>query len=435
MRNRRTRLFVAAWLVAGLPGLAAANPWTATDQDDLDRPLSIASVTAGHITDEALQVDPTVTVTFDQPLLPEEMGPNDFVVVVVESDGEAPNDEWIYLIAVDGQLQRVSYNPHSDQFHEISDSMWSRPTPESVEIQVSKHYPGDSHAFAAASYTESAPGCAEGCWDWAPNHGALIHDWTAPWVRGVREPSQWTYQRTLMFYWEASDAGLSGFKRSTLMRSEPGSGKWRPVSTQDEPGRYKILVRPLNQGSNVMLRPVAQDRAGNKTLGPTRRTRVPWDQGNTNGPRRFAGKWQEEMSHGFGGTVHVSKEPAASLTFPGTGNLYCFHGWWGPDPVRATFEVGGQTIEIDTVSSPPTYNDGYPKCIDLGTVEERTATLTVHEGPLTVDWYWAGIYASEFEPVTEEREATHPHPAPGIDWPKARIKAGSELARAALSQY
>ncbi|MDQ4124999.1 MAG: hypothetical protein M3134_05295, partial [Actinomycetota bacterium] len=60
MRNRRTRLFVAAWLVAGLPGLAAANPWTATDQDDLDRPLSIASVTAGHITDEALQVDPTV---------------------------------------------------------------------------------------------------------------------------------------------------------------------------------------------------------------------------------------------------------------------------------------------------------------------------------------------------------------------------------------
>jgi hypothetical protein len=236
-----------------------------------------------------------------------------------------------------------------------------------------------------------------------------------------------------MFYWEASDVGLSGFKRSTLMMSEPGSGTWRAVSTQEEPGRYKILVRPLNQGSNVMLRPVAQDGAGNKTIGPVRRTRVPWDQGNPNGPGTFTGKWREEMTHGFGGTAHVSSAPMDSLRFPGTGNLYCFHGWWGPDPVRATFEAGGETIEIDTFSSSPTYSDGYPKCIDLGTVEERTATLTVHEGRVSVDWYWSGVYASDFEPVTEEHEATHPHAAPNVVWQKALIRAGGQSARAAVS--
>lgn len=435
MNARTASLLVASALVTGLPGLAAANTWTWRDGDDHTRPLSIASVTAGHFTDEALQVRPTVTITFDQTFRPEEMGPKDFLIVPIDSDAEAPNEEWAYFFAVDGQLQRASYNPHSEETYSIHESTFSQPTPESLEIEVTGYAPGEGHIFAAGSYTESAPGCEEGCWDWAPDRGGLIHDWRVPWVHGVREPSQWTYQRTLTFYWEASDVGLSGFERSTLMRTTPGSGKWRPVSIQDEPGRYKILVRPLNQGSNVMLRPVARDGAGNKTFGPIRRTRVPWDQGNPNGPGTFEGKWQEKMSHGFGGTVHVSKAAGDSLRFSGNGNLYCFHGWWGPDPVRATFEVGGETIEIDTVSSSPTYNDGYPKCIDLETAAERTATLTVHEGPLSVDWYWTGIYDSEFEPVTEEVEATRPHLAPGISWEKARMKAGSESARAAVSQY
>lgn len=430
MRNRRTRLFVASSLVLGLlPGLAAANSTTWRDRDDQDRALSIASLTAGHIEDQ-----PTVTVQFDRALRPEAMGEKDFIVLMIDSDGEHPNEEWAYFVAVDGQLQRFSYNPHSEETHEIDESTFSRPTPESLEIRVTPFAPGEGHIFAAGSYTESAPGCAKGCWDRAPNRGGLIHDWTVPWVHAVREPSTWTFQRTLMFYWEASDVGLSGFRRSTLMMSEPGSGKWHAVATRDEPGRYKVFVRPLNQGSNVMLRPVAQDGAGNKTIGPIRRTRVPWDQGNPNGPGAFTGMWQEEMTHAFGGTVHVSNAAMDSLTFPGAGNLYCFQGWWGPDPVRATFEVGGETIEIDTVSSPPTYSDGYPKCIDVETVEERTATLTVHAGRVSVDWYWAGIYPSETDTTTEQRAAAHLLGTPEMVVPRAEMKARSETVRAAISR-
>ena len=397
MLDTRARLLAATSLVfALLPGLAFADSWTWRDRDDLDRPLSIRSVTAGHLDDK-----PMVTVTFDQPLRPEEMGEKDFVVLTVDSDGKAPNEEWAYFFAYEGQLHRVSYNPHSDEAHEIDESTFSRPTPESLEIQVTPFAPGEGHIFAAGSYTESAPGCAKGCWDWTPNRGALIHDWTPPWVHGVTEPATWTFQRTLKFYWEASDVGLSGFRRSTLLMSRPGSGRWEAVAKRAKPGRYVVFIRDLNQGSNVMLRPVAVDGAKNKTFGPIRRTRVPYDQNNERGGATFSGTWVEEGAPAFGGTVHTSTAPMDSLTFSGNGNLYCFYGTWGPG-VRATFEAGGETVEIDTLAGDD-YPGGYPTCIDTETVEDRAATLTVHAGRVSVDWYWAGIYPAE--PATAEEES------------------------------
>lgn len=432
--KRSRRALIASSLVLGLlPGLAAANSWTWRDRDDQDRPLSIASVTAGHVEDPPDGHMPTVTVTFDQPLRPEEMGPKDFVIVLIDSDGKEPNEEWIYLIAVDGRLERVSYNPHSDEASSIYEGTFRFPTPESVEIDVTRFAPGEGHIFAAGSYTESAPGCAQGCWDWAPNRGGLIHDWTPPWVRGMTEPSPWTFQRTLKINWEVSDVGLSGFRKSSLMMSEPGSGKWHAVATRKKPGRYKVFVRDLNQGSNVLLRPVAQDGANNKTIGPIRRTRVPWDQANPNGPGTLAGMWREEMRHAFGGTVHTSTAPGDSMTFAATGNLYCVYAVWGPDPAQVTFEVGGETIEYGTPGGTG-YTGGYPICIDAETVDERTATLTVHAGLVSVDWYWAGIYPSEIEATPEEAPSGDQEPAPEMPLPKGEMKTGSEAVRTALSR-
>lgn len=424
MPNLRARLLGAATvLFVLLPGLALADDWTWRDRDDLDRRLSIHSVTAGH--DEE---GPTVTVTFDRALRAEDMGEKDFVIVAIESDGEEPNEEWIYLVSIDGQLQRFSYNPHSEETYQIADYTWSQPIPESVTFKVTAFSPGHSHAFFAGSYTETAPGCAEGCWDKAPNRGGLIHDWTPPWVHAVREPSTWTYQRTLKFYWEASDYGLSGFRSSTLLMSTPGSKKWEPIARRNKPGRYVVFVRPLTQGSNVMLRPVAVDGAKNKTLGPIRRTRVPYDQTNPKGGRTFTGKWAEEATTSFGGTVHTSTAPMDTFSYKARGTLYCFHGWWR-EGVRATFEVGGETVEIDTLAGGSA--SGFPTCIETETAERRTATLTVHEGRVSVDWYWAGIYPPATDTAEDEPAAREGHLVPTSTAPSARamVNARRSLSR------
>lgn len=433
MRQVATRLLLSSALVSVLmQGLAAADSWTWRDRDDQSRPLSIHSVTAAH-DDEG----PTVTVAFDQPMRPEEMGEKDFIIVAVDSDGEEPNEEWIYLVSVEGQLQRFSYNPRTEEAYPIADWTFSRPTPESVTVKVTAHAPGYSHAFFAGSYTESAPGCAGGCWDSVPYRGGLIHDWTPPQVKGVREPSTWTFESTLKFYWEALDYGLSGFRRSTLLMTEPGSGKWRVVATRTEPGRYQLRIRGLEQGGNVGLRPVAQDGAGNKALGPIRRTRLPYDQANPDAPGRFTGLWAEEETNAFGGSVHTSTAPMDSLVFPGRGNLYCFHGRWGPDPVRATFEAGGETVEIDTLAGGG-YSDGFPTCIETATVEPRSATLVVHAGRVSVDWYWAGVYPPETD-VAERRVVDHSAsgdlpPARSLVVPARDLEAGARAVRGLLNR-
>ncbi|MDQ4025120.1 MAG: hypothetical protein M3217_06485 [Actinomycetota bacterium] len=213
--------------------------------------------------------------------------------------------------------------------------------------------------------------------------------------------------------------------------SEPGSAKWETVQVRTDPGRYRLRI-PVQQGANVMLRPVAQDGAKNKTMGPIRRTRVPYDQSNADGPGTFTGAWsEEEQPYAWGGTLHTSTAPMDSFSYSAKASVYCFHGMWGPDPVRATFEVGGETIEIDTVTAGG-QSDGYPKCITLETVEERVATLTVQAGRLSVDWYWAGVGEGNGYDQPSSEVGAHPvrSPSAGTMAPPRELRA----ARAALSR-
>ncbi|MFN2588187.1 MAG: hypothetical protein ABR613_08720 [Actinomycetota bacterium] len=401
MRKVAAGLLAASLLGFGLvQAPATADSWTWRDRGGPARTLSIRSVSAGHY-----GYGPTVTITFDRPLRASQMGPKDFVILDVDSDGRGKSEEWTYLVSVRGRFRRFAYNPHSDSVSEIHRSSFSFPTPRSVRLEVTNYSPGHSQAFAVGSFTKTAPGCGGGCWDVVPNRGRLIHDWTPPQIKAVTEPSPWTFEPYVRFTWEALDYGLSGFKRSALLTSEPGSGRWKVVQVRTSPGRYRLRI-PVEQGAHVMLRPVAQDGARNKTLGPVRRTRVPYDQGNRDAPGTFTGAWTEEETDAYGGTIHRSTAPMDSFSFLATASVYCFHGWWGPDPVRATFEAGGETIEIDTF---PTggQSDGYPKCITLPAVEERVATLTVQAGRLSLDWYWAGVGEGNGYPSSRE-VAAHP---------------------------
>ena len=407
---------IAGLVLSSLLGLglvtapATADSWTWRDRGGTVRPLSIESIGAGHNAN-----GPTVKITFDRPLRPSQMGPKDFIIVDIDSDGRGKSEEWLYLVSIRGRLTRFGYNPHSDTVAETHGSTWRRTRPRSVELSITPYAPGESHMIAVGSYTETAPGCGGGCWDVVPNRGRLIHDWTPPQIKAVTEPALWQFGPDLQFTWTALDTGLSGFLRSTLLRTTPGSGKWGVVQVRTSPGRYRLRI-PLEQGDNVMLRPVVLDGARNKTLGPVRRVRVPYDQGNPNAPGTFTGMWtEEETEASYGGTIHTSTAPMDSMGFSGKGNLYCFLARWGPEPVRATFEAGGEVVEVDTFPAGG-YSDGFPLCIPTETVEDRVATLTVHLGAVSIDGYWAGVAP---EPATATR--------PRAD--RTSQTAGSHLAR------
>ncbi|HEV2754546.1 MAG TPA: hypothetical protein VG318_02060 [Actinomycetota bacterium] len=427
MRKLIAGVLAPACLALGLVAApATADSWKWRDRGGPEGFLSIESVGVGHRGN-----GPTATITFDRPLRPAQMGPKDFVILDVDSDGRGKSDEWIYLVSIRGRLRRFSYNPHSETVHAVAGYTFSRPTPRSVQLSLSSYVSEYSFAFAAGAYTETSPGCGGGCWDTVPNRGRLIHDWTPPQIKAVTEPHPWTLNTYVRFTWEALDYGLAGLKRSTLLMSEPGSGKWKVVQVRTEPGRYRLRI-PVEQGANVMLRPTAIDGTMNKTLGPVRRTRVPYDQSNADGPGTFTGMWtEEEQPYAWGGTLHRSTAPMDTFAYSATANVYCFHGQWGPDAVRATFAVGGETMEFDTLGAGG-YSDGYPKCITLDTVEERVATLTVQAGRMGVDWYWAGVGEGNGYDQPSREVAAHPveSPAAGAMAPLRTLRA----ARAVLSR-
>lgn len=403
MRKLVAGVALSSSLALGLVAApATADSWTWRDRGGSPRNLSIKSVSAGHT-----RSGPTVTITFDRPLRASQMGRKDFVVVDVDSDGRGKSEEWAYLVSVGGRLRRFAYNPHSEGMSEIDRSTFSFPTPRSVRLKITNYAPSYSQIFAVGAYTETAPGCGGGCWDTVPNRGRLIHDWTPPLITAVADLPTWTLGTDVRFTWQAVDYGLSGFRHSTLLMSEPGSGKWKTVQVRTAPGRYRLRI-PVKQGAHLMLRPVAQDGAKNKTRGPVRRTRVPYDQSNPDGSATFTGAWAEEQqTSAWGGTVHTSTMPMDAFAFSAKAKASCFYGRWGPDPVRATFEVGGETMEFDTLAGGG-FSDGRPKCITLATVEERVATLTVHAGRLSVDWYWAGVAEGDGSGAGSRQVAAHP---------------------------
>lgn len=379
MRKLPAGVLLASLLVLGLvQAPATADSWRFPDKGSGGGPLSIAAIHGGHA-----RSGPTVTVVMDKPLNPGAMDVRDFVVVDVEADGKGRSEAWVYFFGVRGKLRSYLYYPKADYGYEDG-IRFSRPDARTIKFTIPGSWVEDGVYFAAGAYSKT--GCAKPCWDAAPNGGYVIHDWTPP-KNVVFSAPEWTFGGPAEVVWRSTDTGFSRIRGTTLMAGVAGSGKWRRITTRRKPAKQTAKV-PLKPGSHTMFQIVSEDGARNRSLSRVLTTRVPFDQ-TRDGGTAYAGAWVEsEVEGSFGGTVHTSTTPLDSFTFAGKGNSYCLVYDWETDAGSATFDVGGVTKQM--THDPNTPLPAMPDCFDFADVADRTATLTVTAGRLSLDGFWSG---------------------------------------------
>lgn len=426
MRRVATALLISWTLAAGVVP-AGADVWTWPDKGGGGGPLGITSVRTEHGS-----FGPLLVVKFDGRLNPRGMGRKDFVVVDVEMDGRGKSEEWIYFVAVRGQLRTFTYYPKSKST--VVDNIGFSFGPRSIMLPTMDSWEHDQyggHAFAVGSYSESAPGCARGCWDVTPNRGYLVHDYTAPEITSFSAPQAYWYEPEVPVGWRVKDRGLSRIREIFLRTSEAGTGKWRRVTTRRAVGRHEVSL-PAVEGSHMMFQVVAEDRARNVTASGFRLTRIPFDQATEAGPGAFQGLWVEEPDDTVhGGTVHTSTLPMDSFSFADDANEFCVIARWAGDPGTATLEAGEASTEIGSGVALEPY------CVQTDRIEEQTATLTVQTGRLSVDAYWSGAngaWARNGTLLPREAAASHEHSVPVVQGRRAVLREMKRVSRSTRPQ-
>lgn len=425
MRRVVALLVVTVALAAGVVP-AGADVWTWGDKGGGGGPLAITSVRATHGS-----LVPLLVVRFDGRLKPRAMGRRDFVVDV-EMDGRGKSEKWIYFVAVRGQLRTFTYYPKSKST--VVDNIGFSSGPRYIMLPTMdswEHAQYGGHAFAVGSYSESAPGCAKGCWDVAPNRGYLVHDYTAPEITAFSAPQAYWYEPEVPVGWRVKDRGLSGIREIFLRTSEAGTGEWRRVTTRREAGRHEASL-PAVEGSHMMFQVVAQDRARNVAASDFRLTRIPFDQVSETGPGAFEGLWIEEPDDtAHGGTVHTSTLPMDSFSFSDDANEFCVIARWAGDAGSATLAAGEDSADI----GPGAMLEPY--CVETDTIEQQTATLTVQTGRLSVDAYWSGAdgaWARNGALRPRQLAATHDHSVPVVEGRDALLREMRRVSRSTRPQ-
>lgn len=390
--TKLTTVAIASLLLAGVlaQAPATADSWTFRDRRGGRGPLAIESVKAGHWASGM----PYITVTLDRPLKPSRMGPKDFVVVDYEGNGEPTSEGWIYVVAQNGRLTSFEHNPSTGETY--GSIGFDRPNPRSLRV-VPWNYNQGGIGVAAASYSKSsAAGCGRGCWDFAPNRGYLVHDWTAPVFERFETPDpidDFWYEPDIPVTWRATDTGFSGLRRTSVLWREPRGEEWRKLVTRSGDGLQEARVKAV-EGAHMLIQGVAEDGAGNASASYSSLLRIPWDDANTSGPGVFTGAWTpEDDPDAMHGSVSVGTGPAAALTFSGAGDLYCVAmSWLEATPAVVRLQVGDESQDLRRDATAPAART--TPCVGAAETGEHTATLVVLAGRAGVDGYWAGEQGS-----------------------------------------
>lgn len=379
-------LLMSSLLALGVVPAAVADSYTWRDPGGRG-PLAISGVKVRHWPDSEA---PRLTITFNQPLKASRMGPKDFIVLDYEGNGKRPSDGWIYVVSRRGRLFSFEYNPTTGETY--GSIGFHRPTPRSLDL-VPWNYNVGGYAVSAVSYSENAAaGCAGGCWDFAPDRGYLVHDWTAPEFQRFEAPSpidQFWHEPTIPVTWRATDMGLSGLARTSVVWREPEEAKWRRLVTRTGGGRHEERVKAI-QGAHMLIQGEAEDGAGNIATSYPTLLRVPWDDANESGPGMFTGAWaRQEDPDASRESFNLGTGPA-TLTFADTGSVYCVVvRSLDLEPARARLQVDGGSAQ-DVMHDAGDPGGRFPVCVGTEEPGEHTATFVVLAGRLGVDGYWAG---------------------------------------------
>lgn len=423
MRRLTAALILSCSIALGLVPAAVADSFTWRDPGGRG-PLAISSVKIGHWPDSGM---PRVTITFERPLKASLMGPRDFIVLDYEGTGKAPSEGWIYVVNRRGRLFSFEHNPSTGETY--GSIGFSRPNPRSLDL-VPWNYNAGGYAVAAASYSENAAtGCGAGCWDFAPNRGYLVHDFTPPEFKRFDVPDpidDFWYEPTIPVSWRAVDRGLSGLARTSVAWRDPHEGRWKTLVTRKGGGLQEAKVGAV-EGAHMLIQGFAADGAGNTATYYPALLRVPWDDANASGPGTFTGAWtRQDDPDSFRESFNVGTGPA-TLTFTETGNHYCVvMRWLELEPARVRLQVqGGSTQDATHDAAAP--GGRYPLCVGTETAGEHMVTLLVLAGRVGVDGYWGGDTGPPSAPPDPPEEAGRVGHVPGARPSVQDLRQGAAL--------
>lgn len=373
------------------PAGADDGPWP--DRGDGRGALAIERIEIGHI--KSWERASYVTVVFERPVYPAELGRRDFFVLDLSGSDDGKSDVWFYFWGGDRTWYPHSYDPRTKSVG--YGGFWiRRQSPRSFRIvlpYVHTYFRRDhgGYRFRLASFSRTGAGCASGCWDSVPNRSWLIHDWTRPWVH------RWTVpefsltpgdEPQVPVAFRVTDSGFSGLAGWRVSKRLAGAEAWETVHE----GRSTLPVQrlvPAQQGEKVQLRLEAADRVGNSVRSRIARTVVPYDDANEERGATFLGLWEEQEREGaYLGDLHVSSSPLDSFRYTAEARTYCVSYLVMEDGGYASFEV--ENAHYSGLDMSHTYSGGThgTECARFDTKEQRTVIVEVEEGTINVDGYW-----------------------------------------------
>lgn len=374
------------------PAGADSGPWP--DAGDGRGPLAIRRIEIGHI--RSWERASTVTVVFERPVYPAELGRRDFFVLDLSGgNDDAKSDVWFYFWGGDTRWYPHSYNPRTKRVG--YGGFWiRRQSPRSFRIvlpYVDSYFERDSggYRFRLASYSRTGPGCSSGCWDAVPNRSWLIHDWTRPWVERWSAPEfslAGDGEPVVPVSLRVTDRGFSGLAGWKVSKRITGTDAWTVVheGTSTRPVQRDV---PAEQGQALQLRLEARDGAGNAIRPRVRRTIVPYDDANADAGATYFGLWEEEAHDGaYLGDLHLSSSPLDSFRYTAEADTYCVSYLVMEDGGRASFEVEGEYYSGFDMSYARFGAPHGTECARFGTKETRTVIVEVEEGTINVDGFW-----------------------------------------------
>jgi hypothetical protein len=328
-------LGIAVVLSACATNPAAADVRVFRDHADTPGPLDIRSARHGHAGANTVTATITMWGGFRSRTL---RGAN---LIAVGFYRHGFPYRWLYVSRLAGQLRAVVKRNDGEV---VGPARASRPSRRSVRVQIPEKLLDDPTGYRWVAFTtyRDAGACARICTDAVPSFrefvktGVLsvkpiLHDITAPSIRGLRFPDPSTQQSKTLRYrvrFAVRDRGGAGLRRWRLVRRPAGASAWNAVAEGARDGRKEPRLRGV-EGAVYEHRVTAVDRQGNRRRSRIERVSVPLDDSNAALTPSYEGVWETgaAASSDFRTTLHSTSDPDAHFVYAFTG---AFVAWIGP---------------------------------------------------------------------------------------------------------
>jgi hypothetical protein len=359
---RRAGLGLLALMLMVVPAAHAASasvasraePYAPTlrDRDDSPGRLDIARLAEGHD-----GIGLTHVVTMHDPWRNRMLSArtNNMILLRFDTVGDRNPERWVIVVRRQRALRAYVTNGRLTRI--IGQAQASRPDRQSLLVTVGPKRIGATagYRWSVFTYFQTTSGpCRNGCFDRAPDSGALRHDIRLPAV-------SWTLLKSIStsaspalsvpVEFSVTDTGYvqSGLGTWNLQSRTVGATEWHSVSAGVTPGAKHVALA-LSEGANLELRIVATDRHGNVTATAPRAMSVPLDDANAAFAGAWTGSWTPEtgLADRFLGTRQTSTDATAAFTYSFDGSYVAWIGTGDPN--------GTATVTID---------DGSPQTVDL----------------------------------------------------------------------